>query len=68
MVAVYDDKWALLFQAMGDVEIKRASNVEYDHDSKEWVATHCETGAVIARGMNRAEVIKQEVAWLEERL
>ena len=68
MVAVYDDRWAVLFQALGPVEITRASEVEWDDATQEWVATHKETGAVIARGKNRAEVIKKEISWLEERL
>ena len=54
--------------AIGRVTIERASEVEYDHDASEWVATHHATGEVIARGVHRAEVIASEVRWLEQRL
>ena len=65
---VYDDRWAPLFAALGHVNIERASDVEYDHEAREWVATHHSTGEVIARGVNRSEVIAAEVRWLEERI
>ena len=65
---VYDDRWAPLFAALGKVTIERASEVEYDHRAGEWVATHHATGEVIARGVNRQQVIAAEVRWLEGRL
>ena len=68
VVAVYDDKWAPLMAALGTVTIERASDVEFDHDAGEWVATYHATGEVIARGVNRNAVIAAEVRWLEERI
>jgi predicted DNA-binding ArsR family transcriptional regulator len=68
LVSVYDDRFAALFHALGSPDIKRATDVEYDDTSREWVATLRATGEVIGRGTNRADVIKQEVKWLEERL
>lgn len=65
---VYDDRWAGILSAIGSVTIERASDVEYDHGAREWVATHHATGEVIARGPNRNEVIAAEVRWLELRL
>lgn len=65
---VYDDRLMPLFIALGVLSIKRASNVEYDHIKREWVATHVNSGQVIAQGTNRKAVISSEVRWLEERL
>lgn len=65
---VYDDRLMPLFEAMGNIEIKRATEVEFDDKSGEWVATHLETKAIIARGKNRSEVIKREVEFLENNL
>lgn len=64
--AVYDDRWLPILEALGSVEIRRATDVEWDPTTREWVATHRETGREIARGRNRAEVIHAEVAWLEK--
>lgn len=66
--AVYDDRLAPLFHALGVAKIDRATDVEYDDHSRMWVATHRDTQQVIAAGPVRSEVIKQEVAWLEERM
>ena len=65
---VYDDRWHSLFAALGTVTIERASEVEYDHEAREWVATHHATGEVIARGVHRNEVIASEVRWLEAKI
>lgn len=65
---VYDDRFRPLFEALGVISVKRASEVEFDETSGEWVATHLDSGEVIARGLNRNDVIKAEIAWLEERL
>lgn len=67
VACVYSDKFMPLLQALGDVVIQRASEVEYDNSSKKWVAFH-RSGEQIASGVNREDVIKQEVRWLEERL
>ena len=64
--AVYDDRFLPLFQALGTMTVTRATEVEFDHESKEWIATHIATKQVIARGTNRSQVIQDEVKWLEE--
>jgi len=70
--AVYDDRFRPLLEALGAMEIERASEVEFDHESGDWIATEVSHdgphGRVIARGKNRAEVIAAEVAYLEARL
>ena len=63
--AVYDDRWRCIYEALGALTVRRASEVEFDPVSGEWVATHCDSGEVIGRGRNRTAVIQQEVAWLE---
>lgn len=68
VVAVYDDRWLPILEALGTPAIERATDVEWDHTRGEWVATHRATGIVIARGRERARVIQAEVAWLEARL
>lgn len=65
---VYDDRLAPLYHALGLPEIKRATDVEYDPASQEWVATHRDTKTVIASGPVRAEVIAREVSWLEDKI
>lgn len=64
---VYDDLWRPLFEALsgGKLVIERATEIEYDEGSGDWVATLLKTGQVIARGRNRNDVIKEEVAYLE---
>lgn len=64
--AVYDDRWRCIYEALGMLSVRRASEVEFDARSGEWVAIHCATGQIIGRGRNRSEVIAQEVAWLEK--
>ena len=53
---------------LGDMVVKRASNVEYDHAKREWEARIPETNELIAHGTNRDQVIQQEVAVIEQRL
>lgn len=66
--SVYDDRFFPLLKALGSVEVRRATNVEFDEAAQEWVATHLESGRVIGRGSNRSEVIRQEVDWLERKM
>jgi len=66
--AVYDDRWHALLCALGPARIERASEVEYDHGARHWVAVHRSSGREIARGANRGDVIASEIRWLEERL
>ena len=64
--AVYDDRWRTIYESIGVLSVKRASEVEFDAATGEWVATHSTSGEVIGRGRVRSEVIAQEVAWLEK--
>lgn len=65
-VSVYDDRFAPIFAALGlHVEITRASDVEFDHDLRKWVAVERVSGKVIASGINRADVVKAEIIYLE---
>lgn len=63
---VYDDRWRCILEALGPMKVERATRVEFDEASGEWVGTHIATGQEIARDRNRATVIATEVAWLEE--
>ena len=65
---VYSDKWAPLARALGQLDIQRATDVEFSAQAQQWEARHRATGAIIAAGPNRAEVIRQEVEYLERRL
>lgn len=66
--AVYDDRLRPIFEALGEVHIERATDVEFDEASGDWVATHRATGLEIGRGKNRTQVLQQEISWLEERI
>lgn len=55
--SVYSDK--LSFEPTDT--ICRVTNVEFDNDAQEWVATLIRTGQVIARGKVRQEVLDAEV-------
>ena len=63
--AVYDDRWRCIYEALGVLSVRHASEVEFDAVTGEWVATHCASGQIIGRGRSRSRVITQEVAWLE---
>lgn len=65
---VYDDRWRAILEALGALQVTRASEVEYEPASGDWVATLPGSGTEIARGRNRGAVIAAEVAYLEERL
>ena len=54
-------------EEFGPLEVSRASGVEFDPASQEWVARLPE-GEEIARGKSRAEVLRKEVEVLESRL
>jgi predicted metal-dependent RNase len=66
--AVYSDRFRSIFEGMGVLQVQRATDVEFESATGEWVATHRESGQVIGRGRNRSEVVAQEVEWLEKRL
>lgn len=62
--SVYDDRFALIYAALGrSLDVERASDVEYEGGA--WVARLRASGAVIAAGPVRADVIAAEVAYLE---
>jgi hypothetical protein len=67
-LSVYDDRWRPLLEALGALNVKRASEVEFDHVTGDWVAVEVASGRVIARGRSRADVIAAEVAYLERGL
>jgi len=62
---VYDDRWRPLMEALGALEVKRATKIEFDALTGEWVATYIATGQEIGRDRNRGDLIATEVAWLE---
>ena len=64
---VYDDRLLPLYTALNpQLNITRASLVE--HNGHEWVATRQEDCLIIAKGHNISEVIKSEIAYLENKL
>lgn len=65
--AVYDDRLRPLFESLGLMKVSRASSVEFNAVSGDWVAK-APDGMVIAWGKKRDEVIQAEVEWLEARL
>jgi hypothetical protein len=65
---VYDDRFRPLLEALGHMEITRATDVEFEPSTGMWVARLRETGEEIARSRERAECIRAEVEFLERRL
>lgn len=63
--AVYDDRWRVILEALGTMDVQRASEVEYDPKSGDWIAWSLADGHIIARGRDRGAVIRAEVAYLE---
>ena len=63
---VYSD--AVDLDSMGDVRVKRASHVEYNHRRKAWEVRWAGKQAVAYRNKSRAACIDWEVAKLEGRL
>ncbi len=68
VTSVYDDRFTPIFEALGIAQIKRASEVEFNHSTKEWEATLVKDGRIISSGPNRNDVITAEVEWLEGNL
>ena len=68
VVAVYDDALMPLLRGLGHVRVERATDVEFDEATQEWVATLRATGSVIAHGPNRADVIRAEIVLLNAAL
>ena len=65
VVAVYSDKNQA--DKLGTSTITRASSVEFNNTTKEWEAT-LPCGEIIAKGKSRDQVIRDEIAYLEQRL
>lgn len=63
--AVWDDRFRPIYDAMGELNVQRATEVEFDHGTGEWTAWHLASATIIARGKSRSAVIEQEVEWLE---
>ena len=62
---VYNDK--IIVDKLGKREITRASNVEFNADTRKWEA-RLPDGTPIAADFSRDQTIKEEIAYLEERL
>lgn len=62
---LYSDEMRL--DEVGDIEVRRASNVEFDAASGEWVA-ETPDGQVIGRARLRSECIRKEVEFLQAAL
>lgn len=67
-IGVYDNRFRALYRALGIVTSERASDVEMDNVTGEWVAIEKATGLEIARGEDRDAVIAEEVRYLETQL
>ena len=63
--AVYSDK--LKNMNLGPMQVRRASNVEFDENKQIWEARNRE-GELIATHANRDVVIRKEVSVLESQL
>lgn len=65
--AVYSDKWLPIFEALGTIlDAPKVTDVTWE--AGEWVARLRSTGRVIGRGKIREEVVRQEVAFLNQRI
>jgi hypothetical protein len=65
VTCVWDDRFRPLLEALGVMEVHRASEVEFNQQTGEWEAKLLATGQIIANGINRNDVITAEVKWLE---
>ncbi len=63
VVGVYTD--TIDPRALGPVHVERATTVEWDPETQEWVATLLSTGEVIARTATRDDAVQREVAMLQ---
>lgn len=65
---VYNDQFRPIYEALGVLQVNRASEVEFEESSGDWVAHRVGTGVEIGRGKSRGDVIAQEIAYLEKEL
>ena len=62
---IYSDKLASL--DLGEFQVERASDVDYDHTRKVWVARD-KDGNFLCESVSRDECIKREVELLSQKL
>lgn len=55
-------------RALGPLQVRRATSVEWDEDAQEWVATLVSTGEVLAHCRTRKDALEAEVRILTERI
>lgn len=60
VVGVYDDRLLGLMDRLGPTKVTRASNVEWEKKSRQWVAEDVKTKKVLATGATRAEALQKE--------
>jgi hypothetical protein len=64
--AVYDDRLRPILEALGAMHVTRATNVEFEPETGNWVARLRSTGQEIARSKQRAECIRAEIQYLTQ--
>ena len=63
--SIYSDKLASL--NLGDFRVERASDVEYDHTRKVWIARE-RNGKFLCESPSREECVKREVEILSKQI
>ena len=64
--AIYSDLLTSL--GLGDLEISRISDVNYDHKKRLWIAKRKDTGEVLCESTSREQCVKEEVRILNTQL
>jgi hypothetical protein len=64
--AVYDDRLRPILEALGMMHVTRATDVEFDPETCDWVARLRPTGQEIARSKSRTECIRAEIKYLNQ--
>jgi hypothetical protein len=64
--AVYSDIIPKL--GLGDLQISRISDVDYDHSRRLWIAKRKDTGEVLCESISREHCVKEEVRILNSQL
>jgi hypothetical protein len=64
--SVYNDSLASL--DLGDFQVERVSDVDYDHERKLWVARLKKNGQILCESSSRNECVKLEVDILNQQL
>lgn len=67
VLAVYSDDLRLSALSGVRLDVRRATHVEYNHDTQQWEAKD-HTGLVLAVGSRRSDVVQAEVAVLDDRI